>query len=147
VHTVVGEAQTFLWHYYPRRVLQADFWRGLLGGRVAIGASLRDFLGKLARVARRRRAGASPAVNFVDRLRSALAEFSGRVLVVASAHDFTASEFTDLWTQDPRWSSVREAAEFVTLADADHTLSSQTDLREFCTAVCRWLQPLRGAVS
>ncbi len=141
VHTAAGEAKTFLWHYYPRRALQADFWRGLLAGRVALGASLRDFGAKLGRtLARRLRFAEGSSGNFVARLRDALAKFDGRVLVVASANDFTASEFTDLWSTDPSWRSVRESASFVTIAAADHTLSDRDDLRQFCASVCDWLR-------
>ena len=146
VHTETARAKTYLWHYYPRRLLQADFWSALFRGDVAVLASIRDFLGKLWRVLPRRpRSGHTVAGNFIDRMCDSLGVFSGRVLVVASGRDFTASEFTELWNTDRRWQGIRKSADFVELDGADHTLSSRADTQKFCDAVCSWLKA--GAAS
>jgi len=141
VHTEAGEAKAFLWHYYPRRLVQADFWRGLLRGQVHIGRSVGDLLAKVGRVlgGRRGAVALSPG-GFVERMRSGLAGFSGPLLIAASGNDFTAAEFVNLWTTDGRWQQVRKAARFVPLDGADHTLSARDDLLEFCAAVCDWLR-------
>lgn len=142
VHTQSAEARTLLWHYYPRRLVQRDFWRALSHGEVAIGASLVDFLGKLRRTFGGRGAGAAAEGSFVDRMRNALNSFSGRLLVVTSERDHTALQFTDLWARDPRWRGIRESAQIVTLSGADHTLSAASDLRSFCGVVGEWLKTL-----
>ena len=141
VHTESAQAKTYLWHYYPRRILQADFWRGLFRGRVAVAASAADFLAKVWRtVARSKRGLRETTSSFVDRMRDALDGFRGRLLVLASERDFTASEFVDLWTSDDRWRRIRGSAGFVELKDADHTLSSGEAIESACDAVCDWLE-------
>ena len=139
VHTETGQAKTYLWHYYPRRLLQRDFWRALIGGEVSVAASIADFAAKLARLLPGRKDGRAVAGSFIDRMRAALEVFRGEVLLVASEKDFTAAEFTALLSSDPRWAKVRKTARLVTLDEADHTLSRAVDMQKFCSAVCDWL--------
>jgi exosortase A-associated hydrolase 1 len=138
VHTQRGEAKVFVREYYAARLLQAEFWRGLLRGEVLIGASIRDLLWKLRRAYATDRGDSPGDADFVDRMREALMRFSGRVLVAVSGNDYTASEFVTLWSTDPRWRTIRESAEVVSLPAADHTLSSREQLLELCDAVSQW---------
>jgi hypothetical protein len=72
VHTQAAEAKTFLWHYYPRRLVQMDFWRSLWRGEVAVGASLADFGAKVRKWLGARAPGTVDAAgegSFVDRMR------------------------------------------------------------------------------
>jgi exosortase A-associated hydrolase 1 len=141
VHTEAGQAKAYLWHYYPRRLLQPDFWRTLLRGRVSIRRSVADFSSKLMRVVAPKD-GAVPASpgGFIERMRAGLQQFSGRVLVVASGNDLTAAEFVDLWSKDVSWQPIRRAAHFEALPRADHTLSAREDLQLFCETVGAWLR-------
>jgi exosortase A-associated hydrolase 1 len=138
VHTERGEAKVFVRQYYVARVLQVEFWRGLLRGQVSIGASIRDLLRKLRRAYANEKADPPHEADFVDRMREALMRFSGRVLVAASGNDYTASEFMELWSTDERWRAIRESAELVSLPAADHTLSSREHVLEFCDVVSEW---------
>jgi hypothetical protein len=141
---VPGEAKVFLWRYYPRRVVQLEFWKSLLLGGVSVGASLRDFARKILSASGRRltaRTGSGKGdQNFVERMRDSLEGFPGRVLVLASDNDYTAAEFTNLWTSDARWQPVRAAAQFVPLREADHTLSTRKSMQDFCDRVADWLE-------
>ncbi len=56
--TIGGNAKTYIKHYYTARLLDPSFWRKLVSGRFALGASLRSF-GGLLRDANRKTGGAS----------------------------------------------------------------------------------------
>lgn len=143
VHTETGEAKAYVWHYYPRRLLQRDFWRALLSGNVEIFASLADFAAKLRRTlfgGPTKSRGSTG--NFIDRMCAALGAFQGKVLVVASDNDLTAAEFTELWNKKPSWKKISQRAQFVSLSDADHTLSSVNSMQQFCDVVGEWLNNL-----
>jgi exosortase A-associated hydrolase 1 len=135
VHTEAARAKAYLWHYYPRRLLQVEFWRSVLRGRVAVRASFGDFATEVGRSVRR-----SSPVHFVDRMRLALARFGGQTLVIASENDLTAAEFLDLCNRDRRWRDVVKSAELTVLDGADHTLSSDDAMRRFCARVGVWLR-------
>lgn len=140
VHTPSGGGKTYLWHYYPRRLLQWDFWRKLLRGKVAVRASAQDLLAK-----GRDAVKGSTGADFVTRMRDAWLAFPGRSLVVISERDYTASEFNDLWSSDASWKPIRESADVVSISGADHTLSSREHLTRFCAAVCEWQAGTVGA--
>ena len=140
VHTERGEARAYVWHYYPRRLLQREFWKTLLRGDVNVISSLVDLGGKLGRVLWSGGPSTdSVSGSFIDRMREALHAFRGHILVMVSDEDLTAAEFVDLWTTDGRWGTVRESSRVQELSGADHTLSSPDAMRRFCAFVCEWL--------
>jgi exosortase A-associated hydrolase 1 len=138
VHTETARAKTYLWHYYPRRLAQRDFWHSLFRGDVSVVDSIRDFVSKVFRTIRPRQS-VDAREDFIDRMRRSLETFDGNLMVIASEQDLTASEFVDLWSSDGRWRDVRASTTFLALDGADHTLSSRADLARFCSAVCDWL--------
>jgi exosortase A-associated hydrolase 1 len=138
VHTERGEAKVLVRQYYVTRLLQAEFWRGLLRGEVSIGASIGDLLRKLRRAYTNAQADTPHEADFVVRVREALERFSGRVLVAASGNDYTAAEFLELWSTDARWRTIRESSELVSLPAADHTLSSREHMLQLCGVVSEW---------
>jgi exosortase A-associated hydrolase 1 len=145
VRTEAGLARSYVRHYYGNRLLQAEFWRRLLTGRVALGRRLGEFL----RDWRRARGGgvdvgvpAGPAP-LPDRLRAALAAYRGPVLLLLSGADLTAREFAGC-LGEPGWEAVRRrpALTRVDLPAADHTFSGAAARAAVSAATLAWLRAL-----
>jgi exosortase A-associated hydrolase 1 len=131
-------ARMTLRHYYARRLLQASFWRKVIGGGVPVRT-----VGELAASAQSALFGGAPRRNeaFQERMLRAWTAFRGRTLIVLSGQDLTAREFAHLCAVDRRWTAALArpwvmCAEF---ADADHTFSSATEQRAVETATLQWL--------
>jgi exosortase A-associated hydrolase 1 len=121
VRTRSGEAAAYLRHYYPRRLLSADFWRRLLRGRVGLAGAVSDLWGKLRRAAGGNREEADLSL----RMGRGLAAFDGPVLLLLSGNDLVAREFADMAAASPLWRRLL-AGDRVTryeLEEADHTFS------------------------
>lgn len=135
-------ARAYLSDYYGSRLLQPDFWRKLLTGRVAVFASIRDFAAKL-RGGLRRGGQSADALSLPDRMMQGLQRFSGPVLIILSGNDLTAGEFracarADEWQQ----ALAKPAVSVESLENADHTFSTRAwrdDVARRCVA---WLAEL-----
>ena len=138
VRSVDSHARTTLRHYYAKRVLQPEFWRKLLRGKVKAGA-----LRELDTHVRAARAGAvaTPGLPFHQRMLRGLAAFDGEVFLVLSGQDYTAREFTDRMQAEPRWRAAldRRSTTRADFGDADHTFSSQAAQRAVEASTVRWL--------
>jgi exosortase A-associated hydrolase 1 len=133
-HTASGAARATLGHYYRRRLLDAQFWRKLLGGGIGLAASWQSWraLRDQARsdhyppAAGDADAPAGPDMAALpDRMLRHWSGFGGAILLVLSGNDLVAREFTDLAAQSPAWRR-QMALQRVTrrdLAAADHTFS------------------------
>lgn len=123
-----SRAKTQVKHYYAQRLVDPNFWRKLISGRVGFG-SLREAAQAVARV-RQRSAGTSPARRYQDRMADGLAAAAGPVLLVLSGRDLTAMEFIEFTRDEPVWQSQLTLPRLHTerLPDADHTFSG-ADLR------------------
>lgn len=144
VRTQAGEARTYLRHYYLTRLLQKSFWSKVLGGKFNPVRSVRELA---ATVTNARRASApAPAqrASFLDRMLRSCDAFRGGILLLISEKDLTAQEFVDLCRESKHWRRAfgRVGIETVTLAGADHTFSSSTDLHTATATCARWLQAL-----
>lgn len=149
VRSEASLAQAQVKHYYRQRLLQADFWRKLLRGGVALQAA-RDLLGnlRLARTARSAKAtAAGTPLRFQQRMAQAWQAFQGPVLLLLSERDTTAHEFTEVTRSDAQWQAAlrARAPETVTLAAADHTCSSPAAQAAAEQATLAWLQRHFGA--
>jgi exosortase A-associated hydrolase 1 len=137
-----AQARAFLRTYYFRRLFDADFWRSLFTGKVAVLTSIKELGG----FARRALAGGAatpsptapladaPASNspvvppdphFVQRMQDGLRRFRGPALLILSGEDLTAQEFREHTRSSRAWRKLL-AAERVTLhelAEANHTFS------------------------
>jgi len=113
VHTEEGSAMTFLRHYYLQRLASREFWLNMLQGHWGIGRSLVSLAG-ICSIATRKakcylesappcRTGPNP---LPVRMREGLVNFDGSVLLILSGKDFTALEFRDLVTTDPKWQAA-----------------------------------------
>lgn len=136
VHTEAGAARAFVWHYYPRRVMQRDFWRKLFSGKVDVTGSIAKLFGRVRAMLRRTPPGQTGEGGFVERMRRGLLTFEGRTLICLSDTDLTAAEFRNLLGESSAWAGVEEKATIRHLEQADHTLSSVAAFDQF-TGACR----------
>jgi exosortase A-associated hydrolase 1/exosortase A-associated hydrolase 2 len=111
--------------YYRGRVLQGEFWRKLLSGRIDWLASLRSLGANLLAMFGPTAASAAGAGGFQARMARGLAGFQGPVLLLLSGDDLTAREFTEYTAQAPEWAGLLKAERVRTvhLPQADHTFS------------------------
>ncbi len=142
VRSEASLAQTRIKHYYGQRLLQPEFWRKLLSGRMHLLKSTRDLL-QTAIMARRPRAAglADERRSFQDRMADGWREFSGKILLILSSNDYTAKEFLEFSGASPAWSGLLAAANVrrIDLSDADHTFSSQALRSAAEGATLAWL--------
>jgi len=140
VQTEAGRAGAYLRHYYLRRLLAADFWRGLFAGRVRPLRALGGLLGMW------RQANTTPAAeegDFLARMLAGLRAYRGPILLVLSGEDLVAAEFRDLLRVQPAWRK-RFAAPGVQrheLEAADHTFSRGQWRAQVNQWLLDWLRP------
>jgi exosortase A-associated hydrolase 1 len=137
VRSEASLARTQVRHYYRQRLLEADFWRKLLRGGVALSA----FKGLVSNVrAARQRPAATPA-NFQTRMASAWRAFDGPIQLVLSGNDHTAREFLEYTAADPAWAGLLERPQVrrTEFDGADHTFSAIADQRALESSVATWL--------
>ena len=120
-------ARTHIKHYYGQRLLQAEFWRKLLTGKLRLGRAISGFLGSLNQA----RKESLPAVQdetltFQKKMARALETFHGEVLLLLSGNDYTAKEFIQAVQADRLWSAAigKPNITQVEIPEADHTFSS-----------------------
>lgn len=136
-------ARTHIKHYYLRRLMQGEFWRKLLGGRLGIGRAVRDLAGNWLRA---RQAGAAEAAvaaePFQKRMMRALADFPGPSLLVLSDDDYTAKEFLEACRADAVATRALAGPGLtrVDMSGADHTFSSRALRRTVEAATLDWLR-------
>jgi exosortase A-associated hydrolase 1 len=128
VRSEAGLARAHVKQYYGRRLLHGTFWRKLFSGQLHVTSSIRGFLRDVHSSLRGRQGQRSDpsATNYIDAMRSGLAEFRGPVLLLISGRDLTAAEFTDLCARDGAWASLvrRRGVEIQSMETADHTFSA-----------------------
>jgi exosortase A-associated hydrolase 1 len=138
VRTDVSIARTTLRHYYIKRLLDPAFWRKLISGRFKPGQAARSLhqLSNAARSSAALDAGAPP-----QRMLDALQRFRGRILIILSGDDLTASEFLDLQRGSSAWRVLlaKPTVQQLTLADANHTFSRRVWRDEVARICTRWL--------
>ena len=155
VRTDAGIARVYVTSYYLQRLVSREFWARLLGGKLDVGARLREFLANV-RTAFGRPA-AAPAVEpgaasaaavpagdarpLPDRMVDAMHRFRGRLLLVLSGRDLTADEFRQRVAGDRRWRKALggRSIERRELPEADHTFSTAAWRGELETWTCNWL--------
>ena len=116
-------AKTQVKHYYGQRLLQKEFWRKLLSGKLNLFGALAGFLGKLKQAS----AGIDSRPGFQDRMARGLKAFPGPVLLLLSGNDYTAREFIEYANSAESWRGLLERPNLtrIDIEDADHTFSSQ----------------------
>jgi len=144
VRSQTTQARTRVKHYYTRRLLQAEFWKKLLSGQVALGAvrelarALRIVLSSSMQTAAE---SGEHGLSLERRMSSGLAGFHGETLLVLSGNDYTAKEFLETVQLDPSWKSLLSRSKLtrVDVVDADHTFSHPDSQIEVENHTLAWL--------
>jgi len=154
-------AQAYLRSYYVRRSFDSQAWRELLFGsksvltavvsfvqlvRHAVGASATSSSadptsGPGSARGQADTAGVEPASPLVLRMRRGFAAFRGRILIILSGDDITASEFVGA-SGSPEWRKLLEHPRVScrTLEAADHTFSTRAWRDQVASWTGDWLQ-------
>ena len=154
VRTELGAAKVYIKHYYLSRLLQLDFWKKLVTGKLNFFKSF-NFISDSIRKLLVKKSGAPDTMKFLvadsstdtsqnkcelaplpDRMLSGLQQFTGKIFVITSGNDFTAQEFLDLINNAQGWKQTLKSkqATFAHLKDANHTFST----REWRDQVAVW---------
>lgn len=136
-------ARTHIKHYYGQRLLQAEFWRKLLTGKLGIARALG---GLMTSFVRSRQSASSIAVDvvlpFQKRMILALNEFPGQLLLILSSDDYTAKEFLEAIQVDPLGVAALARTNLgrVDVEGADHTFSSAQWRQSVEVATISWIE-------
>ena len=108
--------------YYPQRLMQRQFWSKLVSGDFDAREAIRSLWSNL-RQSRSESAGETAA--FMVRMRTGLANFGGRTLLVLSGNDLVAKELLELAAMDAEWRRALASPRVrqIVIPDADHTFS------------------------
>ena len=130
-----GLARARLKHYYPGRLLSADFWRKLAAGGVDLGGAFAALWGNF------RRASESSDGPLGQRMARGLARFKGPVLVVTSGKDLVAKEFLDTIRRRAEWRQLvaDPRVTYHDIVDADHTFSTAAWREQVAALTLEWL--------
>jgi uncharacterized protein len=144
VRSEASLARTQVKHYYRQRLMQREFWRKLLSGRVARGA-LRELWCNF-RAARGRLDAGTGSDPFQVRMARAWAHFDGPVLLILSGHDYTAREFMETVAAHPAWRGAldRRGVSLHRAEAADHTFSGPGERKALERVTQAWLSSRFG---
>jgi len=143
VRSATTLARTQAKHYYRQRLLQGEFWRKLLSGKVGIGRSssglARSLLALFGKGGSAHRDG---ELSFQQRMARGLAAKRRPVLLVLSEDDYTAREFVECITTDADWKAALSAASVTRrdVSEADHTFSSASWRQAVAQDLISWLR-------
>lgn len=138
VRTEQGEAQTYLRHYYLKRLFSRTFWSKLLRGGLRIGQAITELSGAVSKAhglgLRVKRAEQPLPARVSMGLRSAGLPF----LIILSGRDYVAREFEESWRSNPAWSKLQNDFVITNFEDADHTFSSAKDCERVAITTIEW---------
>ena len=140
-------AKTHIKHYYGQRLLQVEFWRKVLTGKLRVGRALGGFITSFVHARQASRSTNSDvALPFQKRMIRALMEFQGQILLILSGDDFTAKEFLEAIRNDPVGVAALEDSRLrrVDVAGADHTFSSAEWRQAVEVATIGWIETAVG---
>lgn len=132
-------AKTQVKHYYGQRLLQKEFWRKLLSGRLNVMRAVAEVFSKLGQAARK--APTTEGLGFQERMARGWQGFSGRILLILSGDDYTAKEFLEYTAGAASWRGLLDRPNIsrVDIASADHTFSTQKWRETVQNACLDWL--------
>jgi uncharacterized protein len=141
VRTDVGEAKTYIKHYYRGRLADPAFWRKALSGKLDLLTSGRSLAG-FARSALRR-SNATPIAGDLplpERMAAGLERYRGPVLLILSGNDLTAREFEEA-ARDSRWTRLLKSpfVRHCPLEDSDHTFSRKEWRQSVVDSTVNWI--------
>lgn len=136
-------ARAHIKHYYGQRLLQAEFWRKLLTGKLGIGRAIGGFIASLNRARQDNRSATSiEKLPFQKKMVRGLGNFPGPVLLLLSGNDYTAKEFLETVKADTAWAAAvgQPSVTRVDIAEADHTFSSAEWRGQVENITKQWLE-------
>jgi len=142
VRTPAGEAETYLKHYYGKRLADPRFWKKLLTGGVNFGASFRSLFSMAGQTVAAPRADKPKAEpDLPNRMSAGLASTNVRFAVILSGRDYVAREFEHVAHNRKLWRELLRGprAEVVVFEAADHTFSSRERRDALALATWDWL--------
>lgn len=140
VRSDISIAKVHIKHYYSRRLLEIDFWRKLVRGKIGFKAA-RNFLSSL-------RSMIKPFSHTNDIFQNAMAQgwvaCQGPILLLLSECDFTAQEFKEYILENKQWVMAikNKPSEQYVLPEADHTCSQFEAHRLMVNHTITWLNSL-----
>ncbi|TVO62865.1 hydrolase 1, exosortase A system-associated [Denitromonas ohlonensis] len=142
VRTASSQARTYLKHYYPKRLLDADFWRKLLRGQIRLSDAIRRFIGTIPDLIGPRETRESNAPELAGKIVDALHQAHGRSLIVLSGRDYVAREFEEAVAEVPLFSELvaGDRIDLLHLKAADHTFSSASHRNAVADATAKWVK-------
>lgn len=141
-------ARAHIKHYYVQRLLQPEFWRKLVGGKMGVAHAIGGFMKSLRQA---QRVGGSDdtqaKLSFQEHMLCGLRNFRGSTLVILSGNDYTAKEFIESTRASPDWQGVLSRGSVLVreVPDADHTFSTGEWRAAVETLTVGWLLGLSGA--
>lgn len=136
-------ARAHIKHYYGQRLLQGDFWRKLLTGKLGLTRAIGGFVGSLKRTRQgKNQAAKNEVLPFQKKMVRGLESFTGQILLLLSGNDYTAKEFLEAVQVDPALAAIlRQPAVTQTgIPDADHTFSSAEWRSQIERMTIEWLK-------
>ncbi|MCV2355506.1 hydrolase 1, exosortase A system-associated [Paucibacter sp. B2R-40] len=133
-------ARTQIKHYYLQRLQQAEFWRKLFSGQVALSA-LASLSASMRLASRRSSHQHSSQLSYQDKMARACAVDTRPVLLILSGNDYTAKEFVEVSQNSAAWRGFSEAAhiERQDMEHADHTFSDSASKNKLTQLTQSWL--------
>ncbi|MEF8700317.1 MAG: hydrolase 1, exosortase A system-associated [Candidatus Accumulibacter sp. UW26] len=146
VRSEASLAKTHIKHYYGQRLLQRDFWRHLLSGRMALLDAVRGLLRSALAAGRSGSVDGPARHTFQDRMAAGWREFSGNILLILSGEDYTAKEFLEFSASSPAWAGLLDSTSVrrIEVSGADHTFSTRQWRAAVEDATLAWLDSLRA---
>ena len=134
-------AQTYLRHYYLSRLTDPSLWRKILSGAFSPMAAIRSFWENITQAILNDPSRQKENQDFQSRMLRGLVKFRGRALLILSAPDLTAQEFSQRVEADKVWKKTLLDARFSrkTLPAADHTFSDPADRLEVERLTVTWI--------
>jgi uncharacterized protein len=136
-------ARAHIKHYYGQRLLQRDFWRKLLTGKLDIFRAIGGLATSWNTSHRRdEKTIRQPVLSFQGRMLSGLKKAQIPLLLILSGEDYVAKEFLELVQVDREWQVVlqQKAMLKIVIPEADHTFSSAKWRLDVEQTTQRWLQ-------
>ena len=127
-------------HFYRPFLADSSKWRNFLSGRNKIIPSLRE-LGRDTLALVDKRSSSSSDKPFVQQMLEGLQRFQHGVLIVLSADDLTAAEFSSLVANNSQWRKATSvpSIDTRTVDAADHTFSKASWKEEVSKLTIDWV--------
>jgi uncharacterized protein len=148
VRSEAGLARSLLRRYYSRRLVDPQFWRDLVTGKLGVTRAIAGFFSTVRRSGRANTPASTPgiavtpAAPLAARMADGLTAFKGRALFILSGADLTAGEFRDAIAASRRWRRLMRRPPYARreLSDADHTFSTRTWRDRVASLTRDWLR-------